>query len=353
MKDVNEAALEQDEGFKHTLLSTGLRPLMEDTAHDTWGSLGRGQNKLGELYEQLRSNLRMNDPDSTQDFQERLNQLRNGPTVNMDQIPVISAQQIQQDVPKIGLLFGDSFAQGVHPRVDNCVFRSVPIPGGKVCPDSSHPEKKPLSQHLTLAMCGDEAYVGLMCGTNDAANSDPALFRQHYTELVQVAGSKGARVICSSIYHRADRTSADQVLRLNTQIDVLNQSIKEVARNEGAVYLDNCAEVGSSAEYPNTNILTRPKYGHQYLHLRDVAKRDLASRIGQAIESSQERRFPIQRSPQESRTRTLQSSRNPEALPWVSQSARREHLSNELEEARRWFQMNSSYPQRSWSNVRR
>ncbi len=332
MREINIAALEQDAGFRETLLSTGMRPLKEDTDHITWGHLNGGENKLGELYEQLRHQLRVNDANLTEDFQDRLTQLRDGPASNTENDQSDAPIQDPMDVPRIGLVFGDSNAQGVHPRLSNYIFRNVPIPGGMVCPDSARPHKEPLSHHLSLAMCGDEQDVTLMCGTNDAANADPTIFKQHYTHLVRTAGSKGAQVTCSSIYHRADRSTRHEVVNLNRRIDVLNEQIRDVANAEGAVYVDNCAEVGSSAEYPNTYILTRPKYGHQYLHLRDVAKRDLAFRIGKAIEAPQE-----SNSRRQSPVNQQSSNLNPEAAPWVSRIARRNHLQREAEEARSWF----------------
>ncbi len=327
MRDVNEAALEQDVAFRSTLLSTGLRPLMEDTDHDTWGSLGRGANKLGELYEQLRYELRMNDPNSTQEFQERLNALRDGISYP-DNAETTSPND--EGTQKIGLLFGDSNTQGVHIRADNYLFRTVPVPGGKVCPSPTESHRKPLCEYLGQAMSGDEKTVSLHCGTNDAAHCDPVQFKEGYAQLVDVAASKGAQVICSSIYHRADCRTASEVFSLNTKIDILNQQIEEVALSKGALYVDNNSDVGSSAMYPNTSVLTRPKYGPQYLHLNHTGRINLASRLGNVINSP--------RGPRESHQSEQSSAMNPEFAPWVSRTARRQHLRDEVEQARRWFQ---------------
>ncbi len=351
MREVNEAALEQDPGFRSTLISTGERPLMEDTDHSTWGHLRGGRNELGKLYEQLRHELITSDPNLTEQLQDRLNHLRDDASAQPQ--PSSNAEETHQDdsVLSVGMVFGDSNSQGVHPRVVNYICRTVPIPGGKVCPDASEHHKKPLSHYLSSAMSGDEKDIILACGTNDAATCDPVQFKQGYTELVRIAASKGANVICSSIYHRADLNTTREIIGLNTRIDILNQQIKEVARAEGATFVDNCADVGSSSEYPNTDILSRPKYGPRYLHLRDNGRVDLAARLGNAIAPSQNSRPRNRRGHPGQRQRPpVQSSLNPEAPTWISQSPRDSYL---YEQTRRWFEyadqveQTAAYPRRS------
>ena len=348
MHELQIAALEQCDIFRNSLLGTGKRPLKGNFEHPTWGHLKGGSNELAHLYEELRQSLAMQEVQdqqhsdantepnlSTSHPQRPLNP--SAPSFVSDNAPA------SNDTLNVGLVFGDSTSQGVHPRVDNYVWRTAPVPGGKVCPGASEQHKKPLSHYLSSAMSGDEKDVVLQCGTNDAAACDPVIFKQSYTELVRTAASNGANVTCSSIYHRADLNSIPEIISLNTRIDILNDQIKEVARTEGATFVDNCSDVGSTPAYPNTNILSRPKYGPRYLHLRDNGKVDLAARLGNAI-------APDQRSGASSQ-RSHKSSLNPEAAPWVSRHSRESHLQSEALKAKQWFdrvsQSGSQYPQMS------
>ncbi len=175
--------------------------------------------------------------------------------------------------------FGDSNIQGVHPRIANRICRTVPIPGGTVCPT---PGKKHLLELLPTAMTGDESDIVLNGGTNDAATCNPVEFENNYRQLVRTAASKGARVICSGIYHRGDRSTAAEVAALNTRIDILNEQIASVASEEGAVFVDNVKSVGSSVFKPNTSMLTAP----QYLHLNARGRVDLSQRLAATISGS-------------------------------------------------------------------
>ncbi len=191
------------------------------------------------------------------------------------------------------LMFGDSNSQGVHPRGDNLVFRTVPVPGGTVCPT---PGQKSAAEILPTAMCGDEKAISLHFGTNDAGKCDPVEFKGHYRKLVRVAKSKGADVICSNIYHRADSSTLAECIKLNTHIDVLNEQIKSVASEEGARYLDNVRSVGSTATKPNIDILTTPRHGVRYLHLGPAARIDLGQRIAAKTTGGADHSAPNQNS---------------------------------------------------------
>ncbi len=354
MHELQIAAIEQCDIIRSSLLGTGKRPLKEDTDHPTWGYLKGGSNELGHLYEELRHSLAMQEvqdqqhtdantePDiPTSHSQRPLNP--SAPSFVSDTAPATPANS---DTLNVGLVFGDSTSQGVHPRIDNYVWRTAPVPGGKVCPGASEQHKKPLSHYLSSAMSGDEKDVVLQCGTNDAAACDPVIFKQGYTELVRTAASKGANVVCSSIYHRADLKSIPEVISLNTRIDILNDQIKEVARIEGATFLDNCSDVGSTPAYPNTNILSRPKYGPRYLHLRDNGKVDLAARLGNTISSDQN----SQQIPSTQYQPSHGTRLNPNAATWFSQRARESHLQDEALKAKQWFdrvRQGSHYPQMS------
>ncbi len=281
MHELQIAALEQCDRFRESLRDTGMRPLKEDTDHPTWGHLKGGRNELGHMYEELRRSLSMQE---TQDQEVRdVIQEPNEPSgqpqcsLNPDAPSFVSATP---NSTKAGLVFGDSNSQGVHPRCNNLVFRTVPVPGGTVCPT---PQQKCAADLLPTAMCGDEAAISLHFGVNDAGNCDPVEFKEHYRKLVRVAKSNGADVICSNIYHRADSPTMAECISLNTHIDVLNEQIKSVAAEEGASYLDNVKSVESTATDPNINILTTPRYGVKYLHLTPAARIDLGQRIAAKV----------------------------------------------------------------------
>ncbi len=251
MHELQIAALEQCDIFRNSLLDTGKRPLKGDFDHPTWGHLKGGSNELAHLYEELRHSLAMQEVQDQQHMDT--NTEPDMPTSHSQRPLNPSAPSfVSETAPtsnnkfNVGLVFGDSTSQGVHPRVDNYVWRTAPVPGSKVCPGASEQHKKPLSHYLSSAMSGDEKDVVLQCGTNDAAACDPVIFKQGYTELVRTAASKGANVVCSSIYHRADLKSIPEIISLNTRIDILNQQIKQVAAAEGATFLDNCFDVGST-----------------------------------------------------------------------------------------------------------
>ncbi len=282
MHELQIAALEQCDRFRESLLDTGMRPLKEDTDHHTWGHLKGGQNELGHMYEELRRSLAMQetqDNEARNDMEETIapSEQPHYP-LNPDAPSFVSGTV---DSTKAGLIFGDSNSQGVHPRCNNLVFRTVPVPGGTVCPT---PQQKCAADLLPTAMCGDEAAISLHFGVNDAGNCDPVEFKEHYRKLVRVAKSKGADVICSNIYHRADSPTMAECISLNTHIDVLNEQIKSVAFEEGATYLDNVKSVESTATDPNINILTTPRYGVKYLHLTPAARIDLGQRIAAEVD---------------------------------------------------------------------
>ncbi len=378
-------------------ISTGDRPLKENTGHATWGAQGDGQNKLGQLYEELRYNL------SIEGLQERLNNLRyapadisagpqelsgdipvpplistsspneqyqqtppsrqappnnqqpynqqpssNGTHSNLQQRtqpdtpPNVTHQSIQNEAssepPKVALFFGDSNSQGVHPRMEGYIWRTVPVPGGKVCNDAP---SKPLESTLSSAMVGDESAIGLHFGTNDALNSDPIQFKQDYRKLVKTARSVNhAVVLCSGIYHRADSATSEQRFNVNRKIDVLNRQIEAVANEEGAIFLDNCVDVGSSVSNPNTTILTNPKYGRKHLHLNPTGQNDLSQRIAAKLSA------PIPASARSSaQSRTRSTALNPDAPPWTM-TGRSTYSEAHAEDARQWFATapTSQYP---------
>ncbi len=107
-------------------------------------------------------------------------------------------------------------------------------------------------------------------------------FKDNYRQLVRTAASKGAKVVCSGIYHRGDRSTEAEVVALNTRIDILNGQIASVASEEGAVFVDNVKSVGSSVCKPNISMLTAP----QYLHLNARGRVDLSQRLAAAINGS-------------------------------------------------------------------
>ncbi len=325
MYEIQVAGLRDIPEFRETLLTSGLRPLREATDHPSWGYLRGGDNQLGRMYEDLRSQHA-----PAEDFQSRLDLLRDAPvadevlqarvySLKNDPVatPFIPESQPTHDEPLFRMTshwsqpvpinpqaatqstrlnpeapsfhspsepapmqtmmsFGDSNIQGVHPRIDNRICRTVPVPGGTVCPT---PHKKHLLELLPTAMTGDESDIVLNGGTNDAATCDPVEFKNNYRQLVKTAASKGARVICSGIYHRGDRSTAAEVAALNTRIDILNEQIASVASEEGAIFVDNVKSVGSSVFKPNTSMLTAP----QYLHLNARGRVDLSQRLAATI----------------------------------------------------------------------
>ncbi len=285
MHELQIAALEQCDVFRNSLIDTGKRPLREDTDHMTWGYLKGGQNKLGHLYEELRYSLQMQQLQGPADGSD--NSKDNSAATDRSEPEATPSDQAtglnphapsfrsnhssDEGGPRTIMTYGDSNTQGIHPRIDNTICRTVPIPGGTVCPI---PGRMHLTKFLPTALSGDESTVILQGGANDALSCNPVEFKENYRCLVQTAGSKGADVICSGIFHRADMPTHSEVIMVNTRIDILNSIIQSVASEEGATYLDNTGSVGSSATQPNTNILSA-----QYLHLNARGRVDLSQRI--------------------------------------------------------------------------
>ncbi len=99
------------------------------------------------------------------------------------------------------------------------------------------------------------------------------LFKACYRMLVKTAKSKGAKVLCHQIFHRGDRRD------LNTKIDLFNNAIFQVAKEEDCAVINSTSSFNSRAWQPNVNMLVGGR-----LHLKQWAKRTLANRISTVIQ---------------------------------------------------------------------
>ncbi len=140
-------------------------------------------------------------------------------------------------------------------------------------PKTAGSDYVPSTELLREDMAGDEAYVGLTIGTNDVAHTNVVKFKASYRMLVRTAKSKGAKVICSQIFHRGDRRD------LNSKIDSFNSAILQVAKEEECACINSTSSYNSSAFRPNVNILVGGR-----LHLKPWAKRTMANRIATVIQ---------------------------------------------------------------------
>ncbi len=287
MREIREAAFSQNEEIRDKLLRTGIRPLREATHNWTWGGKGAGDNKMGELVEQIRSRFR--------DGTLKPFVLQSSPTEPMTSVlqssPAESVTSVLQSSPtkpviparkstKKGLMLGDSHTQSLHPRLGKeWTFITVPVSGGQVCPPSGVPS---LEDKLSAVMSNEEV-VGLMGGANDVKTASLSQFVNGYTSLVRKAKSNGARVICCGLYHRGDTRDFAERERLNMRIDTFNDAIRTIAADENVEFIDNCDAVQSTAQNPNLRILSIPRKGLKFLHLKYAEKIELAGRISRQI----------------------------------------------------------------------
>ncbi len=307
MTTVKEAAFCQNKDIRDKLLGTGDRPIREATEHTTWGGKPGCRNKMGELYEQLRDCFRAGilKPDPVHDTSKHLDPNAAPFQPNNQGATKVSSRKpskqsnsssphpqhrskspLAKPVMK-GVVLGDSTSQSVHPRLpkeENWVFSTVPVPGGRVC--AAPGSKYNLHDKLCSVINGDEDVIILGGGPNDVKHNTPWDFKEHYRCMVKTAKqrSPNARIILLGMYHRGDARGWHAIQSLNIKVDQFNSAIRAISIEENCEFIDNCYAVGSSVENPNFNVLTTPKKGIQYLHLKADEQRSLSARISRQIQ---------------------------------------------------------------------
>ena len=264
MNDIHSAFCEQQDWFVDKLISTGNRELCEDTAHSEWGALGRGQNWLGKILMTLRRDYLMRYHNSTP-------KPSHIPLDNITKEPPKPTKSSSGG--KKFLFFGDSMSYELPLDIPGYECKVTSHSGARVTtPKMARRSYVSTITRLKQDMDGDESHVGLLIGANDVPHTNVAKFTASYRALVRTAKSNGATVLCYGIFHRGDRRD------LNGKIDVFNNAIHQVAREEKCVFINNTSHFHSTAQYPNLDILVGGR-----LHLKAWVKRAMANRLSTAV----------------------------------------------------------------------
>ncbi len=315
MNQIVSAFCEQKGWFSAKLLTTGNRPLLENTPHPEWGALNGGANWLGNMLMAQRNDYAQLVNDSPHTLQEKPQCVDNAPpppnskpSSKTNTHRTVPSANPESSHRKKVLFFSDSMASGVPLDIQGMECRVVSHSGARVTtPKTAGSDYVRSTTLLKNAMHSDDSYRGLLIGTNDVAHTSVTKFKASYRLLVRAAKSDGVKVLCCEIFHRGDR------LDLNRKIDSFNKAILEVAQEEGCACVNSTSSYNSTAWKPNVNLLVGGR-----LHLKRWAKRTMANRLSSMIReidtvcSTQRPTRPSASAPQH---RQMSPSRHPRARP--------------------------------------